>query len=60
MTFIVEIQPGCWLADLEGDPGRTLVKENAKHYRTEPAAKAALTRARKFRPLKKAKIVRTI
>ena len=45
--WLAEISPGCWLAPWTGDPGRTAVGANAKRYKTEGAAKAALTRARK-------------
>ncbi len=43
-----------WLADWEGDPGRTLVIENAKVYKTEASAKAAITRAINRNPTRKA------
>ena len=39
-----------WLADWNGDPGRTLKKENAKRFKTLPAAKAARTKAIKENP----------
>ena len=28
----------CWIAPWEGDPGRTLVRENAKEFKTETQA----------------------
>ena len=28
----VQANHDCWIADWDGDPGRTLVKENAKNY----------------------------
>lgn len=40
--FIVEIDEGIWLAQWAGDPERTLVKENAKKYKTMRAARIAL------------------
>lgn len=43
---IVELEPGVWLADGEGDPPRTLVKASAKRFQTGPAAVGALCRAR--------------
>jgi len=49
MTYIVELEPGVWLASWSGDPGRTLVKESAKQYRTISLATYALARARKHR-----------
>ena len=52
--FIVEFKNGgspCWLIDgNQGDPPRTVVKKNAKKYKTESAARAALTRAIKRTP----------
>ncbi len=32
---------GWWIADWDGDPGRTLKIENAKRYKTEVGAKRA-------------------
>lgn len=64
MSFIVELEPGCWLAyvhDLHGPwrgyPGFTCIESSAQRYKTEAAAKGALTRARRFRPFRMAKIV---
>ena len=45
-VWIVEIEKGVWLAARDGDPGRTLVKENAKRFRSELAANRALGKAR--------------
>jgi len=39
--WIVEIDEGVWLAPWQGDPGRTLVKESAKRYKTLHGAKVA-------------------
>lgn len=47
--YIVELEPSVWLADTEGDPGRTLVWGNAKLFGTEEAAENAIAEARKFR-----------
>lgn len=44
--FLVEIQPGCWLAPWRGDPGRTLVFTSAKRFKSARAARAALARHR--------------
>jgi hypothetical protein len=46
--FIVEIEKGVWLAPWDGDPGRTLVKDSAKEFKTERAADGALSAARKI------------
>jgi len=37
INFCIKVQANhdCWIADWEGDPGRTLVKENAKLFKTE-------------------------
>ena len=32
----------CWIADWEGDPGRTLLLENAKTYKNHNAAQKEL------------------
>lgn len=44
--WIVEIEPGVWLAPWLGDPGRTCVKRSAKRFMSEPVALKALSRAR--------------
>lgn len=43
---------GAWLCYGEGDPCRTLNKYFATQYKTEAAAKAAITRAKKTHPVK--------
>lgn len=48
MTAIVELEEGCWLAPWRGDPGRTLVRESAKRFKSARAARAALARHRAF------------
>lgn len=55
-SIVVQLSPNCWLADWEGDPGRTTKIENAKQFKSERAAKIALTAARKFRPFPDAEI----
>lgn len=60
--FIVELEAGVWLSDMEGDPGRTLKVENAKQFRSAIAASAALGKAQinyPNRPFKSAR-VRTV
>lgn len=42
---------GAWLSYGEGDPCRTLNLYFASRYKTEAAAKAAITRAKKTHPL---------
>jgi hypothetical protein len=48
--YIVELEPGVWIADGEGDPPRTLVRANAKRFASKWLAKEALLFARDFRP----------
>ena len=57
-AWIVELQPQVrmWLAPWTGDPGRTCVEVSAKPFKTPAAAKAALTRARRYSPFKNARI----
>ena len=54
--YVVELEKKVWIAPISGDPGRTVVLRNARQYKTMPAAKAALTRARKYRLFQNAKI----
>jgi hypothetical protein len=56
MNWVVELEPGVWLAPWEGDPGRTLVESSAKRFETMAAAALALTRARNSRPFPHAAI----
>lgn len=44
MPYVIEIQPNCWLADWDGDPGRTTKIENARQYKSELDAKLKLER----------------
>ena len=48
--FLVQLEDGVWLADGEGDPPRTLLRDNSKYFHTQMAAYAALAKARKYRP----------
>ena len=54
--YIVEFENGdepWWLAEWTGDPGRTVVKGNAKIFDTMNAAKKALTYTIKNNPYRK-------
>lgn len=55
--FIVEFKnsgsPFYLLGGTQGDPPRTLIKSSAKRYKTEAAAKAAITRAARQAPIRK-------
>ena len=48
--WVVQIEPGVWLAPRRGDPGRTLVEGNAKRFKTAHAGECALRHARRWRP----------
>lgn len=54
--YVVELQPGCWIAPWDGDPGRTLVRVNAMTFATQKKAESALMKARSYRPFENAKI----
>ena len=54
--WIVKLEPGVWLADGDGDPPRTLVRDNAKRFSTYQTAWLALDEARRWRPFEKATI----
>ena len=56
--WIVELESGVWLAKWAGDPGRTLVKQNARKYKTISSATIALGLARRFRPFPSAAIAK--
>jgi len=43
--YVVEIEPGLWLAPWEGDPGRTLVIGNAERFESRDQADAAAVKA---------------
>ena len=49
--YVVRIGENCWLAPWQGDPGRTIVKENARVFCSRQAADKAIKAAHKFRPL---------
>lgn len=57
MPYVVQLEHGCWIADWDGDPGRTLRIENASRFDTISDATKALMEARKFRPFSFAIIV---
>ncbi len=56
MNYIVELQRGCWLAPWRGDPGRTLVRVNARKYKTIKGANIALGRSKIYRDFPNSKI----
>jgi hypothetical protein len=57
VKYIVELQPGCWIAPWQGDPGRTLVERSARRYVSVESAQRALKKARFYSPFVNAKLV---
>lgn len=57
MKYLVEIEPGVWLANWQGDPGRTLLQSSARKYKSERAAKYAIARARRYSKFEEARVV---
>ena len=57
IEYVVELEDGVWLADEEGDPGRTLKATNAKVFQDFEVARCALAEARTFRAFKKSRMV---
>lgn len=53
---IVELEEGVWLAPWDGDPGRSIVEDNAKKFPTRSTAKRALKKAQELRPFSNAKL----
>jgi hypothetical protein len=56
-AFIVQLEPGVWLANWCGDPGRTCVEAGALRLRSLASAERELAGARKYRPFVDAQIV---
>ena len=54
--YIVLLEPGVWIAPWVGDPGRTLVKDNAERFDFVEDARTALAGARAWHPFLGAKI----
>lgn len=55
--MLIELEPGVYLADGEGDPPRTMKKENAKRFRTLSILRKSLKTAREYRPFPDARFV---
>ena len=55
-SWIVELEPGVFLAPISGDPGRCLDARNAQTYESHPRARRALLAAQKLRPFDKARV----
>ena len=56
IRFVVELEPGVWLSEAPGDPGRALKEYNATYYSARGAI-AALSDARRYRSFEHAKII---
>ena len=55
-TWIVELEPGVWMAQGNGDPPRTCIAEHARKFDVWTIARIALGYARTFRPFANARI----
>jgi hypothetical protein len=55
--YIVELEPGVWLAKGKGDPPRTILREKAREWKRWEGAANARHAARKHRPFDNARIV---
>lgn len=55
--YIVELESGVYLAGWDGDPGRTLVRENALLFKSWRAAKVGVRRALRYRKFKDIAVV---
>lgn len=54
--YIVKLDKDCWLADWEGDPGRTTRIMKSKVFLVKASAELALEKARKYRNFRSAEI----
>lgn len=49
VKYIVELECGVWLANGEGDPARTTIRDNALEFDSQGEAFMALIGARRYR-----------
>ncbi len=56
--FIVELEKNVWIADVDGDPGRTVVIENAQKFNSDIDAEKSLKSARSYRNFDRAEILK--
>jgi hypothetical protein len=56
--YVVELENNCWLAPWSGDPGRTIVSQNARVFGSRHGARVALGFARKHRPFPNARVLK--
>ena len=57
VEFIVRLEDGVWLADGDGDPPRTLVRDNARVFDSVFEASWAIGMARAMRPFHDAEVM---
>jgi hypothetical protein len=55
-AFMIELEPGVWLTDGEGDPPRTLDAHHATQWDSLAEALKALEDARRFHPFTNARL----
>lgn len=55
--YVVQLEENCWLGNWQGDPPRTGDLNMARLFFISIQAERALKKARKYRPLKNAKII---
>lgn len=54
--WIVELEPGVFLAPTDGDLKRTPAAENAQAFESHPRARRALLNAQKIQPFERARV----
>lgn len=52
----VQLEDGVWLSYVFGDPGRTVVEQNAMDFKIVDDAMAALVQARTYHPFDQARV----
>jgi hypothetical protein len=52
MKYVIQLDNQSWVADIDGDPGRTRLKSRAKQFRSKAAAKTALDDIKKEYPFR--------
>lgn len=57
MRYVVQLEPGVWLAPWRGNPGRTDVEAGAIRFRSRARAEMALDEARSLYPFTGAQII---
>ncbi len=53
----VQLEPGVWLTEGDGDPPRTTVEANATEFTTQAQALKAIQEAREYRKFPRAVVV---